>query len=167
MAAIVPAIFVVVFIIAAAKRVNVFSSFCGGAKEGMLFTLRLAPILAGVFIMCELAESSGLADAVTRAASPLTRLLGMPEEITRLAIIKPFSGSGSLSLLTELLKEYGADSYQGRCACVIYASSETVFYVAALYFAGTNKKERALPLAIVILSAVLSAVLSCLLCRIM
>ena len=163
MSLVIPSLFVIIITIAAAKKVNVFSSFCAGAEEGFKFTLTLLPIIAAVFMMCNLMEISGIADALARALYTL----GIPGELAKLAIIKPFSGSGSLSLLTEVLEEYGADSYIARCACTIYSSSETVFYVFALYFAGTNKKGRAAPLAIVILSTILSTILSCMLCRVL
>ena len=167
MSLVIPSLFVIIITIAAAKKVNVFSSFFAGAEEGFKFTLTLLPIIAAVFMMCNLMEISGIADALARALSPAMNALGIPGELAKLAIIKPFSGSGSLSLLTEVLEEYGADSYIARCACTIYSSSETVFYVFALYFAGTNKKGRAAPLSIVILSTILSTILSCMLCRVL
>lgn len=167
MSIIIPSLFIIIFTAAIARKVNVFSSFCAGAGDGLKFTLSLVPIIAAVFMMCRLLEVSGIADALAGALSPAMNVLGVPPELAKLALIKPFSGSGSLSLLTEVLKTYGADSYVSRCACTIYASSETVFYVFALYFAGTDKRGRALPLAIVLLSTVLSTIISCMLCRIM
>ena len=91
----------------------------------------------------------------------------MPEEIAPLFLIKPFSGSGSLSLLGDLLSRYGADSYIGRCASVVYASGETVFYLSALYFAGRGGKRPALPVFIAFVANFLSALLGCLFCRIL
>lgn len=165
MAIVIPVIFVVITTIAAAKKVNVFSSFCGGAEEGMKFALSLLPLLACVFMMCNLFEVSGISAALANALSPVTGALGIPKELTKLMLIKPFSGSGSLTLLTEVLENYGADSYISRCACTIYASSETVFYVFAVYFAKSKLRPPVLPLAIVLFSAFLSTVLSCFLCR--
>lgn len=167
MSLIVPSVFIVVIAVAAARKVNVFSSFCAGAESGIKFALSLLPTLAAVFMMCALFDSSGLSDALARALSPAMRALGIPEELSKLVLIKPFSGSGSLSLLTETIQKYGPDSYAARCACTIYASSETVFYIFALYFAGTDRRGRALPLAIVVAATALSSVLACLLCRVM
>lgn len=162
---IIPSLFIIIMTIAVARKVNVFSSFCAGAGEGLKFTLSLIPVLAAVFMMCRLFEISGIADALAQAIAPAMNALGIPPELSRLALIKPFSGSGSLSLLTDVLDEYGADSYIARCACTIYASSETVFYVFALYFSGTDRKARALPLAIVLFTTAISTILSCMLCR--
>lgn len=165
MAFIIPSVFIIIFIVAAAKKVNIFSSFSAGAGDGLKFTLSLVPVLVCVFMMCELMEVSGISAALASLLAPLMNFFGLSEELSKLVLIKPFSGSGSLSLLMDVLKTYGADSYVSRCACTIYASSETVFYISALYFAGTDKKGRALPLFIVLLSAAASAVISCALCR--
>ena len=167
MALVIPAVFIIVFVIATAKKVNVFSSFTAGAGEGLKFTLSLIPILAAVFMMCKLFEISGISRAMSEALGPVMNFLGIPEELSQLALIKPFSGSGSLSLLTDVIKKYGADSYIARCACTIYASSETVFYVFAIYFSGTDRKGRALPLAIVLAATALSTIISCLMCRVL
>ena len=76
------------------------------------------------------------------------------------------SGSGSTALLSEILASFGADSYIGRCACVAYGSSETVFFVSAVYFAG-SKKKLAKPILIALIANFFSLVLGCLLCRIL
>ena len=102
-----------------------------------------------------------------RSYDPFLEFFGIPQELAKLALIKPFSGSGSLTLLTDVFSRYGADSYVSRCAATIYASSETVFYVFAVYFAGTDRRGRVLPLAVVIISSALGTVLACALCRVL
>ena len=82
-------------------------------------------------------------------------------------LIKPFSGSGALSVVSELFSEYGADSYIGRCASVVYASGETVFYLSAVYFAGSGKKKPVLPVVIALVSNLAAIVLGCLFCRVL
>ena len=81
-------------------------------------------------------------------------------------LLKPFSGSGSTALLADLLAQYGADSYIGRCACVAFGSSETVFFISAVYFAG-SKKSLLKPVVIALFSNLLSLILGCLFCKIM
>ena len=92
MSLVIPSLFVIIITIAAAKKINVFSSFCAGAEEGFKFTLTLLPIIAAVFMMCNLMEVSGIADALARALSPAMNALGIPGELAKLAIVKPFSG---------------------------------------------------------------------------
>lgn len=164
---VIPVIFIIVILYAAIKKVNVFSAFTRGAGEAVKFTFTLVPLLAATFIMCELFERSHLSDATSRALSPFFTFLGVPPELSKLILIKPFSGSGSLAYLTKIIGEYGADHYISRCACVLYGSSETVFYVSVVYFAKCADKKRLKPILIILLATFISTIISCLLCRIM
>ena len=164
---VIPAIFLVVFVFAAIKRVKLYSEFSQGVKEAVEFTVSLIPCLAAIFMMCAVFEKSGLSDALTKALAPVFGGLGIPPELTKLVLIKPFSGSGSLAYLTDVIEKYGADSYISRCACVCFGSSETVFYISAVYFAGMKNKKLAAPVIIVLISTLLTTVLACLLCKIM
>lgn len=167
MALIIPLIFIAVLAVAAAKRVNVYGSFTSGIESALKFTLSLIPCLAAVFIMCELFEASGLSAKLTEWLSPVFSALGVPAELTKLILIKPFSGSGSLAYLTEIINTYGADSYIARCACVCYGSSETVFYISAVYFAGLKQKKLLLPTVIVLGAVFVSTLCACALCNIL
>lgn len=164
---ILPIIFISVLGYAAIRRVNIFSAYARGAGEGAKFAFSILPTLICVFIMCELFEASGLSALLTDALSPVFVALGVPKELTKLVLIKPLSGSGSLAYLAEVLENYGADSYISRCACVLYGSSETVFYISAVYFAACRQKRRFAPIAIVLAATTISTVFACLLCRIM
>lgn len=165
MAFLIPLIFIAVIVVAVFKKINVFSSFTRGAKDGLNFTFSLIPLLAAIFMMCELFEVSGLSDAMTNALAPVFGFLGIPEELSKLILIKPFSGSGSLSYLTEIIECYGADSYIGRCACVLYGSSETVFYISAVYFTNAKKGKRIVPIIIILFSTFVSTIFACFICK--
>jgi len=167
MAFIIPAIFIIVLGCAAIKKVNVYSCFTSGIESALKFVLSLLPCLAAVFMMCALFEESGLSELMIKLTSPAFSFFGVPEELTKLILIKPLSGSGSLAYLTEILNEYGADSYIARCACVCYGSSETVFYISAVYFAGMKAKGLMKPIVISLFSALVATVLACALCKIM
>lgn len=167
MAFIIPAIFIIVLGCAAIKKVNVYSCFTSGIESALKFVLSLLPCLAAVFMMCALFEDSGLSELMIKLTSPAFSFFGVPEELTKLILIKPLSGSGSLAYLTEILNEYGADSYIARCACVCYGSSETVFYISAVYFAGMKTKGLMKPIIISLFSALVATVLACALCKIM
>ena len=163
---IIPVVFIVVFVFAVIKKVRIYDEFSQGISEAVKFTFSLLPCLAAIFMMCELFEASGLSDMLTRFLSPAFGVLGIPEELTKLVLIKPFSGSGSLAYLNAIIKEHGADSYIARCACVCYGSSETVFYISAVYFAGLKVKNLAMPVAVVLISTLLATITACLLCRV-
>ena len=164
---VIPLLFIFIIVYAALKRVQIYPAFSKGVKGALQFTLDLIPLLVCVFIMCEVFERSHLSDALSSFLSPFFNLLGVPPELSKLVLIKPFSGSGSLSFLNGIISEYGADSYIARCACVLYGSSETVFYISAVYFAKCKNKKRVLPIIIILTATFISTVVSCLLCRIM
>lgn len=161
----VPLLFLALFVYALVKRVKLYDSFTAGVKGAIPLVVSLFPYLAAVLILSELMEASGAANALTTLLAPLCRVLGIPPELCKLLLLKPFSGSGSTALLSEILTAYGADSYIGRCACVCYGSSETVFYILAVYFAGVKRKKMIKPVLIALTANFLGAVLGCLLCR--
>ncbi len=167
MALLIPFIFIAVIAFAAIKKVNVYSSYSRGIKDAADFTLSVLPVLCAMFMMCEVFERSRLSDALSYALSPALEFLGVPKELAKLILIKPFSGSGSLTYLNKIIAEYGADSYISRCACVLYGSSETVFYISAVYFARCKGKKRIIPIIIILLSTFVTTIIACALCRIM
>lgn len=167
MSLIIPVIFIAVFAFAAIKKVNVYEAFTGGISGALKFAFSLLPCLAAVFMMCALFEESGLSALLTKLLSPVFGFLGIPPQLTKLVLIKPFSGSGSLAYLNAVIQEHGADSYIARCACVCFGSSETVFYISAVYFAGMKVKKLAAPILCVLIASLLSTVIACLVCKAM
>lgn len=165
-ALIIPLLFLALFIWALVRRVKLYDCFTEGVKGAVPLILSLFPYLVCVLILSELFEASGLSARLTQGLSPVFSFLGIPPEIGTLVLLKPFSGSGATALLSELLSEYGADSYIARCACVAYGSSETVFYICAVYFAG-SKKRLFKPVAIALAANFVSLILGCFLCRIL
>jgi spore maturation protein B len=163
----IPVLFLTIFVFSLIKRVKLYDTFTLGAKEAIPFTTSVFPYLLSIFVLTELFEASGLSYALTQILSPIFGILGIPTELTKLVLIKPFSGSGALALLTEIFTKYGVDSYLARCACVIYGSSETVFYVAAVYFAGAKTKNLTKPIIISLIASFASCVFACFICKIM
>jgi spore maturation protein B len=104
MSTIIPIIFIIIILFALHKKVNVFSSFTRGAGEGLNFLLSILPVLATIFMMCELFEVSGLSSLLQNALSPVFTALGIPTELVKLILIKPFSGSGSLNFFKQVKK---------------------------------------------------------------
>lgn len=164
---VIPLLFIALFLYALIKKIKLYDCFTDGIKEAAPLVLNLFPYLAAVLMLSELFERSGLSDALTTFLAPAFRALGIPPELSKLALMKPFSGSGSTALLSEILNAHGADSYIARCACVCYGSSETVFYISAVYFAGVKKKKTLLPVVISLAANFLTIILGCFLCRIM
>ena len=165
-ALLIPALFLALFCYALKKRVKLYDCFTEGAKQAVPPILSIFPYLAAMLILSELFSAGGLSAILTRFLTPFFELLGIPPEIAPLVLIKPFSGSGSTALLSEIFAAYGPDSYIGRCAAVAYGSGETVFYISAVYFAG-SKKQLLLPIAAALVANFLGVVVGCLLCRIL
>ena len=164
-ALVIPLLFLALFIYALVKKVRLYDSFTAGVKEAAPLVLSLFPYLAAILMLSELFERSGLSGILTDAIAPGLEAIGIPPEIGKLVLMKPFSGSGSTALLSEIFGTYGADSYIARCACVCYGSSETVFYVSAVYFARVKHKKLLKPVAIALFANFLGAVFGCFLCR--
>ena len=163
----IPVLFLIVLIYSAFKKVKPYDAFTIGTKSAIPFATSVFPYLVSIFVLCELFEACGLSNLLADFLSPVFNFLGIPKELTKLVLIKPFSGSGSLATLTEIFTKYGVDSYLSRCACVIYGSSETVFYIAAVYFAGAKTKKLAVPIIISLVASFFSCVFACFICKIL
>ena len=163
----IPVIFLLIFFYAFIKKVKPYDAFTDGAKSAVPFAVSVFPYLVSIFVLTELIEDSGISDFLTELLSPVFGVLGIPKELSKLVLIKPFSGSGALALLSEIFTGFGVDSYLSRCACVIYGSSETVFYIATVYFAKCSKKNLIKPILISLFASFCSCVFACFICLVM
>jgi spore maturation protein B len=162
---IIPILFIILLVAAKVKRVNAYNSFVDGAKRGFWAAIDLLPYVAAIFLAIMLFRQSGLIDLLVRLLSPALSLLGIPAPLTELILLKPLSGSGSLAVLSEIYETHGVDSYIGRTASIIMGSSETVFYVSTIYFAGTKVTSTGKALALGLMVSFISVLLSCWVCR--
>lgn len=125
------------------NKCNLFDKFVIGAKEGIRIVYDLAPTLIGLMTAIGVMRASGLFNIITKIIKPIAELIRFPSELLPLVIIKLFSSSAATSLLIDIYKEYGTDSFQGVLSSIIMSTSETVFYVLAVYSAaGKIKKTR-------------------------
>lgn len=164
-ALIVPVIFIASFLFAIFRKVKVYDSFCEGVKAAPKMVLSVFPYIAAVTMLVKILEVSGLQSRIQEWIAPVFNAVGVPKETSGLMFIKPLSGGGAIALLTEILEKYGVDSYIGRCACVSYGASDTVFYIGAVYFAGLKRKKMTAALLIALTAYLLSVIFCCFLCR--
>lgn len=164
---ILPVIFIFLLVFARFKGVKLYDAFAEGARGAIPLAISIFPYLVAIFIMTELFSASGLSAWLQKILSPVWNILGIPKELGELILIKPFSGSGSLAVLSDVYTKYGVDSYISRCASVIFGSSETVFYVSAVYFANCKTKRLALPIIISLVASLISSIFACLICKFM
>lgn len=134
----------------AARGVEVFDAMLDGVKDGLGVCLRIFPSLLALLTAVYMLRASGALEALTALLSPLMTLLGIPPETAPLVLLRPVSGSGALAVGSELIASYGADSLIGRTAAVMLGSTETTFYVIAVYFgaAGIKRTRYAVPAAL-------------------
>jgi spore maturation protein SpmA len=117
-----------------ARRVRVYDAFIAGAREGFEIAIMVIPFLVAILVGVAMFRHSGALGALTAAVSPVTSSLGFPAEALPMALIRPLSGSGGMAVMTETMTTYGPDSFVGYLVSVINGSTETTFYVLALYF---------------------------------
>lgn len=129
------------------KKVKVYEAFVEGAKGGFEVAIKIIPFLVAILVAIGMFRASGAMDFLIALISPVTDLIGLPAEALPVAIMRPLSGSGSLGLVTEIMKTHGPDSFLGRLVSTMYGSTETTFYVLAVYFGsvGIKKTRHAVP----------------------
>ena len=134
----------------ALRGVDVFAAMTEGIAEGLRVLLRIFPAVAALLCAVYALRASGALDALTGLLAPVFRLLGIPVETAPLVLLRPISGSGALAVAGDIMARYGPDSLAGRTAAVMLGSTETTFYVIAVYFgaAGVKKTRWAIPAAL-------------------
>ena len=145
-------ILIIVFVgYGAIKKVKVYESFVEGAKEGFNIAVKIIPYLVAMLIAIGIFRAGGAMEWLIFILKPVTSLIGMPAEALPMALMRPLSGSGSLGIMSENLAVYGPDSFIGILVSTFYGSTETTFYVLALYFGSVSIKNtrHALPVGLI------------------
>jgi len=120
------------------KRVPVYESFVTGAREGFQVAVRIIPYLIAILFAVAMFRASGAMDLLAKALSPILGPLGFPAEVLPMAIIRPLTGSGSAAIVVDMINRYGEDSIYVKMAATMFGSTETTFYVIAVYFGAIN-----------------------------
>jgi spore maturation protein B len=159
-----PVLLVAIPLVGMIRGVKVYDVFIEGAKEGFNVAIRIIPFLVGILVAIGMFRGSGAMDLLTAVLRPIVAPIGFPPELVPLGILRSLTGSGSLAFTTDLIKSHGPDSVIGRTAATMYGSTETTFYVLAVYFGavGVRRTRHAVPAALVSdLVAALAAALVC------
>lgn len=131
-------------IMAMKKRINVYETFVEGAKEGFEVAVKIIPFLVAMLIAIGVFRASGTLDLLVDGLSGMVRLLGINTDFIPAmptAIIRPLSGSGARAMMIETMSNYGADSFAGRLSSIMQGTTETTFYVIAVYFGAVNIRK--------------------------
>ena len=160
----IPVLLVGIPLLGIIRGVKVFDVFVDGAKEGFDVAIRIIPFLVGLLVAIGMFRASGAMTMLTDAIRPALDMVRFPAELFPLAVLRTLTGSGSLAFTTDLIKQFGPDSMIGRTAATMYGSSETTFYVLAVYFGAVGvKRTRHAVLAGLIgdVAAAIAAVMVC------
>ena len=132
------------------RRVNVFDAITTGAAEGLRTVVKIFPNLVCLLTAVYMLRASGALEVFSYVLSPVFNRLGIPPELAPLMLLRPISGSGGLAAGAELIQTHGPDSLVGQTAAVMLGSTETTFYVIAVYFGavGVSKTRHAIPAAL-------------------
>jgi len=143
----IPALLLIIPLSAAWKKVPVYEEFVEGAKEGFDVAVRIIPFLVAMLVAIGMFRAAGGIDALSTLVAPVLAWVGIPPEILPLALVRPLSGTASMGLFTEIVATHGPDSLLARMAGTILGSTETTFYVLAVYFGsiGVRRTRHALP----------------------
>jgi len=123
------------------KKVKVYEVFVEGAKEGFNVGVKIIPYLVAMLVAIAMFRESGAIELLKIVMSPITSLIGMDSELLPMALMRPLSGSGSLGVMTELMNTHGVDSLIGFTASTMFGSTETTFYVVAVYFGAVGVRK--------------------------
>ena len=161
-------IIIIGFIVAGIrKKVNVYDAFVEGAKEGFGTAVRIIPYLVAILVAIGVFRASGAMDYLIGGVENLVKLCGINSDFVGglpTAIMKPLSGSGARGLMVDAMTTYGADSFVGRLACIFQGSTDTTFYILAVYFGsvGIAKTRHAVPCGLIAdFVGIISAIFIC------
>ena len=142
---------IVAFVLAGMKhRINVYDAFVEGAKEGFTTAVRIIPYLVAILVAIGLFRASGAMDMLINGVASLVKALGDNSDFVGAlptALMKPLSGSGARGMMVDAMTTYGADSFVGRLSCIFQGSTDTTFYILAVYFGsvGIRNMRHAVP----------------------
>lgn len=146
----IPLLLAMIALYAMARRVDVYDGLVHGAGEGLSTLGRILPALVALLTAVHMLRASGALELASHALAPVLEWLRIPAETAPLMLVRPVSGSAALGVGSELIGQYGPDSYLGRVAAVMLGSTETTFYAIAVYFgaSGATRTRYAVPAAL-------------------
>lgn len=149
------------------KKINVYDAFVEGGKEGFTTAVRIIPYLVAILVAIGVFRASGCMDYLIEGIANLVNLCGINSDFVGAlptALMKPLSGSGARGLMVDAMNTYGADSFVGRLSCIFQGSTDTTFYILAVYFGsvGVVRTRHAVPCGLLAdLAGIIAAILIC------
>lgn len=160
-----PLIILVIVFYGVIEKKEVFDKFIEGAKEGIKIVVNIFPTLIGLFLAVGTLRSSGVIDIVIKILDPLLNIVHFPTEIMPLALLRPISGSSSIAVATDIMKNFGVDSQIGIMAAVIMGATETTLYTIAVYSSSVKIKKTRFVLIAALTADIVGIITSIIICR--
>jgi len=137
---IIPGLMVLLLGFGAIKRVKIYEVFVEGAKDGFQVAVRIIPYLVAILVAVAMFRASGALEMLIVPLGAVTNLVGLPPEALPMALLRPLSGSGAYGIMASIINDpaIGPDSYTGYLVSTLQGSTETTFYVLAVYFGAVN-----------------------------
>lgn len=160
---IIPIITLIIIIYAIYKKIDIFSSFLLGVKEGLSTTLNIFPTIFAMVIAVDILLKSNIITDISKYLTPILNKINLNPSLIPLCLLRPISSSSSLVILNDILKVYTPDSLVGRIASVIQGSTDTTIYIISLYFSsvGVTKIKHSLLIGLLVdLSCVIIAIIT-------
>ena len=137
----IPSVVFLILVYGAIKRIPVYETFVEGAKDGFGTAIKIIPHLVGMMVAISIFRASGALDYLLKLISPVLTFFHIPAEIVPLALIRPISGAGSLAITTDIMEQFGPDSFIGRLASTMQGSTDTTLYVLTVYFGAVGIRK--------------------------
>lgn len=160
-------IFILIVLGALYKKINIFDAFVEGAKGGFETAIRIIPYLVGMLVAISMLRTSGTFDVVINGMKSLFGAMGADTRFVDglpTALIKPMSGSGARGMMIDTMKTFGPDSFAGRLSCILQGSSDTTFYVVAVYFGAVSIKNTRYSIGAMLLADLVGIITAIILC---
>ena len=162
-----PLIILIIVVYGFLERKEVFDQFIEGAKDGIKIVINIFPTLTGLFLAVGALRNSGVIDIVVKLIEPILNLVNFPSEIMPLAILRPISGSSSIAIATDIMKNFGVDSQIGIMSAVIMGATETTLYTIAVYSSRVKIKKTRFVLIASLIADIVGIITSIIVCWIM
>lgn len=162
-----PLIILIIVIYGFIEKKEVFDKFIEGAKEGIKIVINIFPTLIGLFLAVGTLRSSGVLDIAIKLIEPLLHMMNFPTEIMPLALLRPISGSSSIAVATDIMKNFGVDSQIGIMAGVIMGATETTLYTIAVYASSVKIKKTRFVLIASLTADAVGIITSVVICRLL
>ena len=152
----IPGLIFFILLFGSLRKVKVYECFVKGAKEGFALAVRIIPFLVAMMMAVSIFRQTGVISLIERSCGDFFNFIHLPPDILPLAIMRPFSGGAALGITAELINTHGADSYLGRLASTMQGSTDTTFFILAVYFGSVGISKYRYSLGVGLLADVIS-----------